>query len=378
MDAKATAGIPCAFANLPDPRHHNIRHRFIDILTIALFAVICGAEDWVAVAWYGRQRQEWLKTFLELPHGAPSHDTFGEVFSRLNPDAFEACFQAWMASLVEISGGKLVAIDGKSIRRAFESAWDRSSMSHMVSAFVAANSMVFAQQKTDGKGQELSAIEKLLDLLDLRGAVVSIDALGCQKTIAQKIQSRGADYVLQVKENQPALLRSIENVMAQARLNGFKGLRSGEFEQTEKGHGRIGTRRLWACWEPQLLGEAAEGWEGLCCLVSVQKVRTVGGERSVELHHYISSLRDDCTAQRLLGYVRGHWSVENNLHWQLDVSFNEDQSRIRKGHGAENFSRLNRIALNLLKREKTAKVGVKNKRLGCGWSDDYLLKVVAS
>ena len=377
MDAKATAGIPRAFVSMPEPRHHNIRHKLIDILTIALFAVICGAEDWVAVALYGHQRYQWLKTFLDLPNGIPSHDTFSDVFSRLDPDAFEACFQAWMASLVELSGGQLVAIDGKSIRRAFESAWDNSTMPHMVSAFVAANGMVFAQQKADGKGQELSAIEKLLDLLELKGAVITIDALGCQKKITQKAQERGANYVLQVKENQPTLLKTIENVMAQERLNGFKGLCSDRFEQTEKGHGRIETRQLWVCWNVELLGEVAKGWAGLKCIATMQRARTIHGRRSVELHHYISSLDARHTAAQVAGYIRGHWSVENNLHWQLDVSFNEDQNRTRKGHGAENFSRLNRIALNLLKREKTVKVGMKNKRKACGWSDDYLLKVVA-
>lgn len=378
MDAKATAGIPCAFASMPEPRHHNIRHKLLDILTIALFAVICGAEDWVAVAWYGRQREEWLKTFLDLPYGIPSHDTFGDVFARLDPDAFEACFQAWMASLVELSGGKLVAIDGKSIRRAFETAADASNMPHMVSAFVAANGLVFAQHKTDGKGQELSAIEKLLDLLDLKGAVISIDALGCQKKITQKAKHAGADYVLQVKDNQPTLLTTIQNVMAQAKLNKFEGLCSDSFEQTSKGHGRLETRQLWVCWNVDLLGEVAEGWEGLRCIAMMQRTRRLKERKSVELSYYISSLDARHTAGQLAGYIRGHWRIENNLHWQLDVSFNEDQSRIRKDHGAENFSRLNRIALNLLKRENTAKVGIKNKRLGCGWSDDYLLKVVAS
>jgi predicted transposase YbfD/YdcC len=251
-------------------------------------------------------------------------------------------------------------------------------MPHMVSAFVAANGMVFAQHKAQGKGQELSAIEKLLDLLDLKGAVISIDALGCQKSVARKIHLQEADYVLQVKGNQPTLLMAIENVMAQAAVNGFKGLCSDRFEQTGKGHGRIETRRLWVCWDTALLGEAAEGWAGLKCLASIERMRTINGKRSVEFHHYICSLDARHTAAQIFGYIRDHWSVENNLHWQLDVSFNEDQSRIRKGHSAENFSRLNRIALNLLKREKTAKVGVKTKRKGCGWSDDYLLKVVAS
>jgi len=202
MDAQATAWIPRAFHALPDPRRHNVRHKLLDILTIALFAIISGCEDWVSVAAYGQNKRVWLGTFLDLPNGIPSHDTFGEVFSRLNPDAFETCFRAWMQSMVELSGGKLVAIDGKSIRRSFEHGWDKSGMAHIVSAFVQANRMVFAQEKTDGKGRELEAIEKLLGMLDLQGAVVTIDAIGCQREIAASILLAKADYVLQVKGNQ--------------------------------------------------------------------------------------------------------------------------------------------------------------------------------
>ncbi len=209
MDAQATTRIPRAFESMPDPRHHNIRHQFIDIITIALFAVLYGCDDWCSVAAYGRTKLPWLKTFLELPGGIPSHDTFSDVFARLNPDAFERCFRAWMQSMVEFSGGKLVAIDGKSIRRSFEHAWDKSGMAHRVSVFVAGNKMVFAQEKTDGKGNELSAIEKLLDVLDLSGAVVTLDAIACQRKIAGKIRAARADYLLQVKANQSRLQKMI-------------------------------------------------------------------------------------------------------------------------------------------------------------------------
>lgn len=376
MDATATAKIPCAFTQMPDPRRNNARHKLMDILTIAVFAVICGADGWAAVAEYGRAKFSWLRTFLELPHGIPSHDTFGDVFAKLQPEAFERCFMEWMKKMVQLSCGQLVAIDGKSLRRSFEHGWDKSGMAHVVSAFVAANRMVFAQVKTEGKGQELSAIEKLLDLLDLNGAVVTIDALGCQKEIARQILDAHGQYLLQVKDNQPALHQKLQAVFAEARLERFIGWEHDYFTQSDGDHGRIETRRLWVCWDLSLLGELAQQWPGIKSLVLVERTREVNGQTSVELSYYISSLDRRSRAKRLAQHIRGHWSVENNLHWQLDVSFREDERRIRKGHGAENFSRLCRIALNLLKSEPTAKVGVAIKRQKCGWDNDYLLKVV--
>jgi predicted transposase YbfD/YdcC len=378
MDATATAGFPRAFTQMPDPRRNNSRHKLIDILTIALFAVICGADGWEAVAEYGRAKFKWLKTFLELPHGIASHDTFGDVFARLQPDAFERCFMEWMKKMVQLSAGKLVAIDGKSLRRSFEVGWDKSGMAHMVSAFVAANQMVFAQVKTEGKGQELSAIEKLLRLLELDGAVVTIDALGCQKEIAQQILDAHGQYLLQVKDNQPMLHQKLQSLFAEAMLERFAGWEHDYFTETDGGHGRVETRRLWVCWDTSLLGELADQWPGIKSIVLVQRTRDVDGQVSTELSYYISSLDRRTRAKRLASYVRGHWSVENNLHWQLDVSFREDERRIRKGHGAENFSRLCRIALNLLKAEQTSKRGVAIKRQKCGWDNDYLLKVAAA
>jgi predicted transposase YbfD/YdcC len=378
MDAQATTRIPRAFETMPDPRHHNIQHKLLDLLTIALFAVLCGCDDWCAVAAYGRTKHKWLATFLELPNGIASHDTFNDVFARLNPDAFEACFRAWMQSMVEISGGKLVAIDGKSIRRSFEHAWDKSGMAHIVSAFVAGNKMVFAQEKTDGKGKELSAIEKLLDVLDLSGAVVTIDAIGCQRKIARKIRSAKAHYILQVKANQSRLQKMIARAIDEARLDGFKGWRSDSDEQTDGDHGRIETRSVHVIWEVSILGSIAEKWPGVKSVIAVKRVRQVNEHTSTEWHYYISSLDARRTARQIGEYIRGHWSVENNLHWQLDVSFDEDQRRIRKGHGAENFSRLCRLSLNLLKRESSQKVGIKTKRKICGWDNDYLLKVATT
>jgi predicted transposase YbfD/YdcC len=384
MDAQATVEIPRAFLTMPDPRRNNSSHRFVEVLTIALFAVICGADDWPTVVIYGRAKIDWLKTFLELPHGIPSHDTFGRIFARIDPDAFEACFRTWMACLVDLSGGQLVAIDGKSIRRSFEHGWDKSGMAHMVSCFAQANNLVFAQEKTDGKGQELSAIDKLLEMLDLKGAVVSIDAIGTQKNVATKILGADANYILQVKDNQPTLAAKIKVAMDDAILDKFKDLCSDSFKKTNAGHGRIEKRKLWVCWDvKEMLGDLAADWPGLSALIAVERTRKLLGPKGVpristERHYYISSLDKRTKAQRLAGYVRGHWSVENNLHWQLDVSFGEDDRRMRAGHSAENFSRICRAALNLLKNEKTVKGGIASRRKKCGWENDYLLKVIAS
>lgn len=380
MDAQATPEILRHFQTMTDPRRHNRVHCLSDLLTIALFAVLSGAEGWEDVAEYGRRKLDWLRTFLPLPRGIPSHDTFGRVFARLVPDEFERCFMAWMSTLVELSGGKLVAIDGKSLRRSFEHGWDKSGMAHMVSAFVEANRMVFAQVACDGKGHELDAIGRLLALLDLNGAVVSIDAIACNADIARKILDAGGRYVLEVKENQPTLYAKLKLTLDEARLDGFAGLSHDHHTQTDGDHGRIETRKLWVTWDvAEVLGDLAKQWPGLKGLVIVERTRQVVGEEepSVERHLYLSALDRRTKAPKLAQLIRGHWSVENNLHWQLDVSFNEDQRRIRMGHGAENFSRLCRMALNLLKAERTAKLGIAGKRKCCAWDNDYLLRVLA-
>jgi predicted transposase YbfD/YdcC len=376
MESEATAEILRHMTEIPDFRRHNRIHLLGDIVTIAIFAVICGADGWVEVAEYGRRKQAWLRTFLELSEGIPSHDTFGRVFAAIKPEQFEKCFMAWMAGLVELGGGKLVAIDGKSLRQSFEHAWDKSGMAHMVSAFVAANHMVFGQVKTVGKGQELDGIQRLLKLLDVQGAVVTIDALGCNKTVVELILEGGGDYLLQVKDNQPTLHEKLKNLLDELVLEKFAGVEHDYHVQVDGDHGRIETRRVWVCWNVKDLGEIAQKWPGLKSLVLVESIREMAGHKSVERHYYISSLSRRAGAKRMGEYVRGHWTVENNLHWQLDISFSEDKRRIRKDHGAENFSRLCRIALNLLKNEKTLKIGIAGKRKTCGWDDQYLLKVV--
>jgi predicted transposase YbfD/YdcC len=387
MEAIATGGFLRFFNDLPDPRTGNyIAHKLHDLIVIAVMAVICGADGWTQVELWGKCKIKWLSTFLDLGGGVPSHDTFGRVFSLLDPDAFERCFLAWMSAVVELSGGRLVAIDGKSIRRSFEHAWDKSGMAHLVSAFVSqgGNRLVLGQLAVEDKENEITAIPRLLDLLDLKGAVVTIDAIGCQREVAQKVVAAGGDYVLPVKENQPALLAKVRSLMENLVLDHAKGLAGqtvGYDETSEQGHGRQETRRVWVSDQVQWLGDELPGlWAGLAAVALVERTRQdlgdTSGKITVQRQFYILSLRGT-DAQAVSQYVRGHWSVENNLHWQLDVSFGEDQRRTRKGNGAENFSRLCRIALNLLKRERGLKAGIHSKRLNAGWDHDYLLRLIS-
>lgn len=384
MDASASGGFLRCFSDLSDPRSGNSIHRLHSLLVVAVMAIICGADGWVQVQLWGECKFEWLKTFLDLPGGIPSHDTFGRVFALLDPDAFERCFLAWMSAVVELSGGRLVAIDGKSIRRSFEHGWDRNAMTHLVSAFVSQgdNRLVFSQLAVQDKENEIVAIPRLLELLDLKGAVVSIDAIGTQREIAAQIVKAGGDYLLPVKDNQPLLLEKVRTLMNDLVLDHAKGRAASVdyFEQHEQGHGRLEKRRVWVSDEIESLGQPLlDRWAGLATLVMVERTRQdlgdFSGKVSVERCCYICSLRA-VDAKAAAAYVRGHWSVENNLHWQLDVSFNEDQGRARKGHGAENYSRLSRIALNLIKRDKTVKASVKGRRLYAGWDPDYLLRLM--
>lgn len=375
MDGQALAGFLRHFSGLPDPRAANVIHRFTDMLTIAICAVICGASGWVDVETFGHAKLPWLKTFLELPAGIPSHDTFGRLFGHLDPDAFERCFTAWTQTL-HAQGQKLVVIDGKSIRGSFEHAWDKSGMAHLVSAFIAENRLSFAQVAADDSG-ELQAMRTLLGMLDLPlGSVVSIDAGGCHKTIAGQILEQEADYVLSVKKNQPTLLARIKSVLDEAVLTSFQGLEHGYTQSVEGDHGRIESRRVWVTNQVEYLGrEILDQWPGLASIVLVESRREYAGTEGQEEYfrrYYISSL-PGTDAVEMARFIRGRWTIENQLHWQLDVSFGEDQRRIRKDNGAENFSRLCRIALNLLQADKTSKIGIKARRLKAGWNEPYLL-----
>ena len=387
MGVTAAAGFLRFFNGLPDRRAGNKVHQLTDMVVIAVMAVICGADGWAQVSQFGRAKQKWLATFLELPGGIPSHDTFGRVFARLDPAAFERCFLAWTSALVELSGGRLVAIDGKAIRNSFAHAWDRSGMAHLVSAMVCqgGNRTAFGQVAVADKSNEITAIPKLLALIDLRGAVVTIDAMGTRREVAKAVVDGGGDYLLPVKDNQRTLHAKVRALLLDAVAGPVEGLAVGRFTEATDAHGRLETREAWVVDDTHWLGETLlKQWPGLATgsLVLLRRTRQdladLTGKVTVEEHCHISSLagHDDAAARRLATLARGHWAVENNLHWQLDVSFDEDRRRLRVGHGAENFSRLCRIALNLLERDATVKVGIKTKRLNAGWDHDYLLRLI--
>jgi predicted transposase YbfD/YdcC len=364
------------FQSLHDPRGKaGKRHALSALLTVAICAVICGAQGWTDVEEFGVSRLAWFRTFLDLPHGIPSHDTFGRVFAALKPAAFERCFMRWVKSLVEASKGRLIAVDGKTLRRSFDQAAGKSAI-HMISAFASANRLVFGQIKTAAKSNEITAIPKLLKLLDIQGALVTIDAMGCQRAVAGAIIGQEGDYVLAVKENQGLLYAKTKTLLDEAIAQNFKGLSGDCHTETCKGHGRIEVRTCWSTDEVHWLKGIGD-WPGLQSVLAVESRRTLGNKVTVERRYFISSL-DGQDAQRLAEAVRGHWGVENPLHWVLDVNFNEDQSRVRKGHAAENLSRLRRIALNMLQRETSGKRSIRLKRLKAGWDHDYLLQILQS
>jgi predicted transposase YbfD/YdcC len=374
MDADAPRGLLRAFARLKDPRVNRTKRHFLpDILMIAITAIICGADAWTQVVKFVRCKIEWFKTFLELPNGIPSHDTFGRFFGALDPAIFEECFMKWIADLTTASQGRLIAIDGKTIRRSMDTSNGKAAI-HMVNAWCAANHMVLGQLATDAKSNEITAIPELLKLLDVDGAVVTIDAAGCQKKIAQQIVDQGGHYILQLKGNQGSLHDETVMLFDQCLTDDCRGIAYSTSATTDGDHGRIEERRIWATSEIGWFAEKGK-WKNLRSLIRVQAKRTVGEETSDEYRYYITDLPAD-NASGLLAYIRGHWGIENTLHWSLDINFREDERRIRQGHAAENFARLSRIALNLLKAEKTNDGGIKTKRLCCGWDHDYLLKVL--
>lgn len=378
MDAQATAPFLRYFSAIQDPRRHNVRHLFTDILTIAILGVLCKSDDWKDVVCWADAEADFLGSILPLPNGIPSADTFERVFSRIDPRAFEACFAAWAASLAGSLQGQVVAIDGKSLRHSFEHAWDKQ-MIHMVSAFATNQQLVLGQLTVDSKTNEITAIPKLLTMLDIRGATVTIDAMGCQRQIAADIREKKADYVLAVKDNQPALHEKVTHLLDEAKLEKFAGINHGYSEQTSGGHGRIETRKVWVTDEVKWLGkDLLAQWKDLSSVAMVESTRQVnGGEPSVERRYYISS-RKGVDAQAMASAIRQHWGIENRLHWQLDVSFGEDASRLRKNHSAENFSRLRRLTLNLLKNiPNPKKQSIKTRRYRCSIDRKYLLTVLS-
>jgi predicted transposase YbfD/YdcC len=355
------------FVELPDPRIDRRKlHSLTDILCITVCAVICGAQHWTQVEEFGLAKEEWFKTFLRLENGIPSHDTFGDFFAALNPKIFEKCFIKWVQAISERSLGDIVSVDGKALRKSFDTASGKAAI-HMVSAFSSANGIVLGQLKINDKSNEITAVPELLKLLILEGTIVTTDALNCQKDIAATIVEQGADYVLTLKENHPCLYADVElyfNTPSLSRQSTDPGV--------EKGHGRIETRRYSLNTDIEWLDQKSD-WKNLRGIGMVESTREINGTISTERRYYMTSLADLNDFSRA---VRRHWSVENQLHWVLDVAFREDLSRVRIENAAENFSIMRRIALNLLKQEKTSKIGIESKRLKAGWNHHYLLKVL--
>jgi len=362
------------FMPLEDPRvARTQRHAFQSIIVIAICAIVCGADSWVAVEEYGKAKLEWFKTFLDLENDIASHDTFGRVFAALDPDKFCECFMKWIEYLAKTVLGDIISIDGKTLRKSFDKASSKAAI-HMVSAWSSANQLVLGQIKTEDKSNEITAIPKLLELIVVKGAIVTIDAMGCQKKIVEKIIDKEADYVIGLKGNQGNLLEEVEDYFKYADSNNYAGITHDYYEEIDAGHGRIETRRVWSTGDIDW-SEEKNKWKGLDSIVKVESTREIGDDKSVETRFYISSL-DGTDAKKAHTAIRSHWGIENNLHWQLDVSFSEDQCRVREGYAAENFSTLRKIALSLLQKEKTAKCGINNKRLKAGWDERYLLKVL--
>lgn len=376
MSQDLTRVIEEHFKSLPDPRRKtmNLRHKFIDILVIAICAIICGADSWVAVETFGKAKEDWFRSFLELPSGIPSHDTFNDVFRKLASKKFEACFISWTESISELFEGEIVSIDGKTLRRSHDARYDKKAI-HMVSAWASTNSLVLGQVKTDEKSNEITAIPELLRSLELKGCLITIDAMGCQKKITEVIIEQEADYLLAVKDNQPTLYQAVQDYFVQVHHAVFEGYDIDFAETFDKGHGRIESRRCWVGYDAIPNIDGSENWKGLQTVVMVESERTVKEKTTIEHRYYISSAEN--TAKSLLSASREHWGIETSLHWRLDIAFREDESRIRKGNGAENFAILRHVALNLLNKEDTAKLGMKNKRLKAGWDVSYLEKVLA-
>jgi predicted transposase YbfD/YdcC len=364
------------FQALDDPRiERTKRHNLSDIVTIAICGTICGADNWVDIELFGNCKEEWFKSFLELPNGIPSHDTFTDVFARLDPEQFQSCFIEWVQAVAQLTQGEVVAIDGKTVRRSHDRTLGKPAI-HMVNVWASANGLALGQAKVDQKSNEITAIPKLLQLLELAGCIVTIDAMGCQTEIAREIVEAEADYLLAVKENQGNLYEDVRDLFQGAEEFGFEGVPYDYARTVNKNHGRIETRQCWVITDPTCLDyiQNRQQWAKLDAVVKVTAHRETGAETSVQSRYYISSLAGQ--AKTLLEAARSHWSIENSLHWTLDVTFREDHSRVRKDHGPQNLAVLRQIALNLLKKENTLKRGIQGKRHKAGWVEDYLLKVL--
>jgi predicted transposase YbfD/YdcC len=370
---KATSVFLHCFGRIEDPRmDRQKKHKLIDIIAIAVCATIAGADGWAPIALYARSKEAWLRTFLELPNGIPSHDTFGRVFCLLDPHAFQDAFRQWVG-LIQGKIEGVVAIDGKTACGSHDRASGKQAI-HLVSAWAVANGVSLGQVKVDDKSNEITAIPELLSLLEIKGCLVTIDAMGCQRDIAQKIVDAGGDYLLAVKGNQEILAEDVEQEFKHAQADGFAHMDHLYRETIEKGHGRIEKRQYWYTHDVEGLG-TLQRWPKLTGMVMCRATRTDQGQTSVEDRYFITSAAHDDVA-KIADAVRAHWQIENGLHWVLDVAFGEDQSRIRSGYAAENIAAIRKIANNALKQCTSRKGGVKTKRLQAGWDDRFMEEIL--
>jgi predicted transposase YbfD/YdcC len=375
MSDETPISLIISFQDLPDPRvEGRCDHKLIDIIVITVCAVIAGAESWVDVESFGQAKQTWLQTFLELPHGIPSHDTFGRFFAALDAGAFQTAFMRWVEEVFRVSKGQVIAIDGKTVRRSHDRTIGTDAI-HMVNAWATSNGIALGQWKTDAKSNEITAIPPLLRQLNVTGCIVTVDAMGAQTKIAQAIRDEKADYVLRVKDNQGHLHQDIQDWFAHADNVQFADMQHSYAETANKGHGRIEIRRCWAISDPLAFEYIRnyEGWADLQTIVRVQRERRLPDKTETDTAYYISSL--PAQADPLLAATRFHWAVENSLHWVLDVVFREDDARIRVGHAAHNMAILRQLALNIIKKDKS-KGSIRTKRFKAGLDISFLEKLL--
>jgi predicted transposase YbfD/YdcC len=382
MQSSAKLSLVAHFKMIPDPRvNRTLDHDLVDVLVIAVCCLLCAGESFNDMEEFGRAKEEWFKTFLRLRNGIPSHDTFNRVFAALDPKAFLDCFLSWTQSVRAAIPQEIVALDGKALRRALNA---EESPKYVVSAWAESNNLVLGQLKVDDKSNEITAVPELLRALELAGCIVTLDAMGCQKKIAREIIEAAADYVLALKGNQESVHREVKTFLDDAIIQRQQARAPGApvpveaaslafLETVEKDHGRLETRRYWQSDRLEWFADLAK-WEGLRSVGVVEAVREIGGRVSLERRYYLSSLKLD--VQTFARAVRGHWGVENKVHWVMDVCFGEDQSRARTGHAAANLATLRRLSLNLLKKEKTKKRGIRGKQLNASWDHAYLLRLL--
>jgi predicted transposase YbfD/YdcC len=376
MKLKPKSSIAEHFSDVKDIRiERGKKHKLIDIITIAICAVVCGADGWIDIEMYGIAREKWLGKFLELPNGIPSHDTFARVFSQINPDEFNKSFLNWIKGISKITAGEIIAFDGKQSRNSGDEK-NGKGVINTVSAWAASNRLVLGQKKVEGKSNEITALPELIKVLDLAGCIVTIDAIGCQREIVGKIVEKDADYIIAVKKNQPTLYEQIEQLFKQAIKTQGKDLNISSFNSREMNRGREEIRNYLMITDVAERIDPLQKWKKLTSIGMVESVRVVNGKTSVETRYFISSLEKN--AQRLAEGIRGHWSIENSLHWVLDVAFDEDNSRIRKDNAPANFATLRHIAVNIIGQNKSRKLSVRSKRFLATLDEEYSIELLES